>query len=277
MKRSITAVVLIAVIALSVILYFQLKPEEISKIVSRILENPDEYNNPLYLRSLTLDEKRELNSYIDGLLFDTCKDRKIAGNCTNYFVLSLMQMKINMETLPITMVPTEKANYLILLIGIYSDLRSKYDTLTEDDLTGFTIPLVTSFCRLQLINETERMFWLDNILNVDKTSSHTTGIQIFYAMNCFSTDTNNPVADITELSSVTGKTVQELNSKICNNLPSVTGDICLVFDALEAKRFCMLSLAEDKSLMENLLAKEYSTNHERLCEMKLSRLYNQTT
>ncbi len=273
-KKRVWLAVVILVIALSIGVYYIYANLKTKEIINKILENPDEYNTPLFLRSLTAGQQRQLLISMDELLFDKCGGGRIWGDCTRYFLLSYMQMKINLGVRLGVMAYSEQPAYSKLLKTIYSDFRSQYKTLTENDLKGFTIPIVTSFCRINLINNIERISWLDNVINVNKTSSQATDVQIFYAINCFS---SNRTIDIKDLSNVTGKALEQLKSKICNNLPSVSdaNNVCLVFDSLDAKRFCAISLVEDKALMGNLLSKQYSTNYQKACQTRLSWLYNQ--
>lgn len=264
-KTIIVSIVLILLIGIGVYFFYYAKPKEMTG-VNKILDNPDEYNNGVYLSNLTDKQKNQVLDSFDVLLAENCKDGKIAGNCTAYFLNSYVSVKIILRELP-------ELKYKSILTSTYLDLKSKYEILTEADLKTFIVPLLTGFCKINIFNETEKISWMQKLVDVNKTDWQSTDIQIYYAIVCMN------VTNMTRLNEITGISKMKLNNKICNILPSLndinTKDLCYVNDYIREKKFCEInSTAEDKNLVNDLLSKEYDTYYQNSCKLKLFKVTN---
>lgn len=285
MRKAAKFIILFTVIIIGIGLYYffavyeKQKPEKIG--VNEILNNPDEYNNPIYIRTLSSSQQVQLADSFDNLLYENCKDGKLNENCTLYFVYSYINARINLgEVGYIPKDSTEYTHVTSILRNVYSDINSNFVTLKEDDLKGFLVPVLAQFCRIKVatdegkllyywINDTSRIYWAQKIIDINKTSWQSTDMQIFYLKLC------TQVRNITQLSIMTGMNSEELNSKLCNMLPNLkdvnTEDLCYVNDYLKTKIFCEADITtEDKAIMNNLLSKEYGSYYQNDCKNKLS-------
>lgn len=269
MKKKI-GILLVAILTLCAGIFFwhlvAMSKEEVID-VNKILENPDEYNNPISLNSLSDKQKFQVIISFNDLLYENCKDGKLNEKCTTYFLYSYMNVMLNLQQ-------AYNTHSTDILNSTYLDFKSKYDLLTEDDFKGFAVPLLTQFCRAGVIlDETERIYWVQKVIDVNKTIWQSTDMQIFYLKSCMR------VLNITQLSEKTGIKLEELNSKICNMVSTLrdvnTKDLCCVVDYLSMKRFCGVNITtEDRVLVEDLISKKYESYHQNDCMNALSKLYN---
>jgi hypothetical protein len=232
-----------------------------------ILNNPNEYNNPVYLRNLTMMEKLEVISAMNRLLYDNCRDGKIEGNCTNYLIVSYLNMRQNIGIGFI--LPTESGEKTRITAS-YIDFKNKHPNLNENDLNGFAVPMLAGYCSMNIIDVPDKLYWSNKILSVNKTTIHSTEMQIHYFAKCMS------VYSINDLNSISGYLYKNLSFTplICNIVPersSVnTKDLCSVYNYMNVKRFCALDLASDKDLVQSSLSVSVDTYNQKLCQEGLS-------
>lgn len=275
--KLLTAVILIVLLAIAGIVYYSTKKQE--KVdVTDIRKKFDQYINPEYLSTLTFDEKIKVANDLTYIFNENCKSGKIEGNCTKYFLITYMRTMGSINSMVVDYfngsAPARSPFNLpkrSLLEGVYSDLMKHYEKLTEYDLGGFEVPLFVSGCQIGIIDSSERLSLLDNILKVNKTSYTSTDMQIYYIQGCMN------VNNISALSSITGKSEEILNATICNLLPSKNeinqNDLCLVADHLNMKRFCGFDLGEYKDVVDDLLKKQYESYYQNSCKDGLVQFY----
>lgn len=288
MKRKVESMAFILIIILCIGLYFYYypptKPEETVDI-NKILYNPNEYNNPTYLKTLSDGQKTQLIDSFDNLLYENCKDEKLNEDCSPYFVYSYLKTKFILGQSGYTSKNPEK-DYDIIDNKIRKIYLNSLDSsiLTEDDLKGFVVPLLAEMCTIGFSNgtyvsyvywfpEQTRIYWMQKLLDINKTNWQSTDMQIYYSINCLGALTVN------DLSRRSGIDQDELNNRICNILPTFSNinqeDLCEIFDYLKIKRFCLINItADERTLVENLLSKDYESNYQKGCKEKLSGLYN---
>lgn len=278
MKRKVL-IIFVAIIILctiSVIYYYYSITTSKEIDVNKLLDNPDEYNNPIYLMPFSLKERLKLHNSMTESLFEKCENGKVEGNCTHYFLLSYINMMINSDTRIITpryeTTTPYHQDYLNLLRSLYSDFKSQYETLTEDDLKGFTIPILVGCCNLNLniISTPDRIYWMTKILDINKTNSHSTEMQILYLSACME------IHNVTFLNAVLNDLNRE--GEVCSMLPEKEDvnmeNPCSIYDYINAKRFCGVSLTEDKDMVESSLSTDYDAYYQKLCNYRLVQLYN---
>lgn len=289
MKRKITLAVSIIIIVAACAYFYFLKPKEAIEI-NKILENPNEYSTPAYLRSLSIEQRTRLIDDFNNLLYENCKDGKLNENCTPYLVYSYLRTRLTIAEFEVFPDPEKEFRNMDKVVlnntipNIYLNSLKDLPTLTEDDLKGFVVPLLTKMCMLRFSNGThliptwwfpygEKIDWAKKIIYINKTNWHSTDMQIYYLVNCINARTVNESSQKLNIS------LDELSNRICNILPTFSNinqeDLCEIFDYLKIKRFCLINItADERTLIENLLSKDYESNYQKDCKWKLLRLYN---
>ncbi|MFH0832588.1 MAG: hypothetical protein V1900_02640 [Candidatus Aenigmatarchaeota archaeon] len=253
------------IVALSLIYYYNLQKLPSTPLnINEIWSNLNEYNNPRYFNSLTQEQRNQIANDLDRL-FDDCNSKK---NCAVPFLFVYMQMKANLGFEPFEIMRDRTD----AIMSAYNNLPS---TLTENDLKGFYIPFITKLCRFGMLDRTSELSWANKIMGVEKTKWESTYMQIYYFVDCM--HANN----ISDLSTNSGIPMEELNSKVCNILPSIQDmnqkDLCEVFDYMLAKRFCLAEItAEESAVAESLLSNEYNFIYQIGCKAKLTRIMQNT-
>jgi len=274
LKLTILIIIPLIVLISCAVLYFSLICKETKDAtdsnktvgINEIFKNPNEYNNPTYLQSLPTDQRENIINSFNYLLEEECGNGELNKNCTSYLLYSYMTLFLNVGQYP----SSESMN---IINNTYLDFKSGIETLTESNLKGFDIPLLSTFCRMGILNDEERIYWLKKLLDINKTNWKSTDMQLFYVKWCLG------ARNITHLSEISELDLKDLNKKMCDVLPELkdTGveDLCDVFDCMNTRAFCLIDItSEDKNILESLISKECETNYQKNCKEKLLKFYN---
>lgn len=215
------------------------------ELLNKILSNPNEYANKLFLDSLTNDEKEGLINALDREFILRCKN--LTKKCDEVFLTYFIDIKTKLGVKNIS--PDT-----LIFLKAYENIKNKYNgTLTEWDLSRFLIPYLVRLCSINFLTEEEKSYWTKKIIDVNKTQSSTTDIQIFYLSKC------ENIIKADELNEYQKK-------KVCSVLPKFEdvnkNEPCFVADYLRVKNFCGIKITdEERKVVEDLLSKNYTSNY----------------
>jgi len=228
---------------------------------NKIFGNLTEYNNPLYMSTLTETHRNDFLMNLDQMFNVKCD---LNNKCSVSFLSVFIDMKTNLG------IPKDDIlkNREHATASTYLKIPHK---LTENELKGFEIPLLINLCKVGFLNQTEKVIWGERIIDIEKSDlSLSSYKQILYFIDCLNMNTIN---DLNK------SDVDKIKNKLCSNAQQDIINIfnpCEVFVNLRVKHFCGIEVTSDEKIItDTILSEKYYSYSSRYCQDKLSNNYNQ--
>jgi len=235
--------------------------ERFAPNISAVMSDLSEYNNQLYMNTLTKQERDNLSTELDNLFHQNCE---VHGGCSIAFLSVYIDIKRNLG-IPLNEILQGRED---VFMSAYSQIPYK---LTENELKGFEIPFLIKICKSDIINQTEKISWGKRVVNIER-SNLSSYKQILYSIECLDADS------ISDLSKTTGTDLDNLNTKLCNNIVTsilYVNDVCNFFVNLKMKKFCGIEITSNEQISADMiLSQKYEKFYHKNCQDKLSKDYN---
>lgn len=252
---------LIIPIVITLFIFYYLLTNTTNKTIklNDIFNNLTEYDNSMYLNSLNQKQKDQLIASLNQSFYEECKNK---DTCTVPYLSVYMDIMMNLGVHEDKILKDKES----IVISFYSSLPHE---LTEQDLNGFEIQFLTNLCKVGVVNQTEKLSVGKRIINIERNNPFLAYKHISYFIKCLDAET------IDELSNITSISLNELNNKLCNNLPAFQyinqNDSCQVLAYLRIKKFCGIEIMSDERSVENiLLLNKYESYYQKNCKVELS-------